>query len=95
MAETETFLPETGLPKASFKVTVIVDIVVLSAGKLAGAAEMVDTLADTAPAVKVTATVLDKATLSVVSVAEIVLVSALVDFMVPVATPLALVAAAG
>jgi hypothetical protein len=44
----------------------------------------VDTLADTAPGVKVTVTVLINAMLSVVSVADIVLVSATVDLMVAV-----------
>lgn len=73
----------------------IVDPEVLSTDKLVGKAEMVETLADTAPMVKVTATVLDSVILSVVSVAETVLASALVDFRIAVACPLASVAEAG
>lgn len=83
MAETVTFLPETGLPLASFKVTVIVAPAVLSTDKLVGETEMVDVVADTAP-VKVTETVLVKAMVSVVSVAETVLAPASVDFIVAV-----------
>src|SRR5215471_14175467 len=48
-----TVLPETGLLFASFKVTVIVEVVVPSAATEAGDGETVDTLAETAPAVMV------------------------------------------
>lgn len=67
----------------------------LSATRLVGEAVIVDSVADTGPAVNVAATVFDNVMVSVVSVAEMVLVSALVDFIVPVACPLALVADAG
>lgn len=83
VAETVTFFPETGLPLASFKVTVIVAPVVLSTDKDVGETKIVDVVADTGP-VKVTETVLVKAMLSVVSVAETVLAPASNDFMVAV-----------
>lgn len=66
-----------------------------STGTAVGEAEIVDTVAETAPGVKVTVAVVVKAILSVVSVAEMVLSSALVDFMVAVVCPLASVANLG
>lgn len=83
MAETVTFFSETGLPDASFRVTVIVAPAVLSTDKDVGETEMVDIVADTGP-VKVTETVLVKAMVSVVSVAETVFDPASVDFIVAV-----------
>lgn len=83
MAETVTFFPETTLPLASFKVTVIVAPAVLSTDKEVGETEMVDVVVDTGP-VKVTETVLVKAMVSVVSVAETVFDPASDDFMVAV-----------
>ena len=58
----ETVLPATGFPLASFKVTVIVEVVVPSAVTLVGLALTVEVEADTAPAVKVTLAVLVSAT---------------------------------
>lgn len=55
-----------------------------STDKGVGATEMVDTVADTGPGVKVTLTALAKVTLPVVSVAVSVLVSAFVDFILAV-----------
>lgn len=95
VAEISIFLPGTGLPNWSFKVTVSVVPKISSTDIVVGKAETVDTVADTTPAVKVTVAVLVKAIVSVTSVAERVLASALVDFIVPVTTPLVFVAAAG
>lgn len=61
-----------------------VDVATPSATNVVGLAVIVDTVADTAPTVKVTVTVLDKARLSVASVAEMVLVSTNVDFIIAV-----------
>lgn len=72
-----------GVPRSSFKVIVIVAPVALVTDKLVGETEMVDKVGDTAP-VKVTEAVLDKDTLSVVSVAKIVLVSAFVVLILAV-----------
>lgn len=90
-----TVLALTGLLKASSKVIVTVVVAVLSATTISGEMVTVDLLADTAPEVKVTVAVLIKFRLSVVSVAEIVLVSAFVDLMVAVVCPPAFVATAG
>lgn len=60
-----------------------------------GETEIVDTVAETTPEVNTTVAVLVIAILSVVSVAETVLVSALVDFITAVTCPLALVGDAG
>lgn len=63
----------------------IVDVAVLSATSVVREAEIVDTVGDTAPTVKVTVAVAVKVIVSVVSVAERVLASGLVDFIVAVA----------
>lgn len=73
---------------------VMVDPVVEVTDRLVGETATVDSDADIAP-VKVTVTVLDKLMPSVVSVAKIVLFSALVVLMLLVACPLASVGAAG
>jgi len=52
-----TVLPETGLLYASFRVTVIVEVVEPSAGTVVGEAVTADCAAVTAPAVKVTVAV--------------------------------------
>jgi hypothetical protein len=88
-------LPLTGLPLPSRSVTVIVDTATPSAVTVAGLAVTVDVVADTAPAVKVTAAVWVIVIVSVTSVAVIVLVPALVDRTVPVVCPFASVTAAG
>ena len=64
-----TVLPETGLDCASFSVTVIVEVVLLSASTDAGDADTVDWAAVTGPAVNVTVAVCVTVTVSVVSVA--------------------------
>ena len=48
--ESETTLPATGLPWASSSVTVIVEVVESSAGRLVALAAIVETLAETGPA---------------------------------------------
>jgi hypothetical protein len=68
---------------------------VLSTDNVVGEAEIVDTLADTAPTVKVTLTVLINVIPSVVLVAETFLISAFVDLSMAVVCPLASVAEAG
>jgi hypothetical protein len=83
-----TVLLETGLELASFKVTVIVEVVVPSAVIEVGLAAAVDTEALTAPAVKVTDPVWVTVSESEVSVAVKIAVPAVVDFVVKVATPL-------
>jgi hypothetical protein len=90
-----TVFPLTGLLFASRSVTVIVDVAIPSAVTVVGLAVTVEAVADTAPAVNVTEAVCVSVTVSVVSVAVIVLVPALFDRIVPVAWPAALVAAAG
>jgi hypothetical protein len=90
-----TVLPATGLPFASRNVTVIVEVATPSPKTEAGLTVTVDTPADTAPAVNVTETVCGSGSVSVVSVAEIVLVPALVEPTLPVARPSASVGAAG
>ncbi len=88
-------MPLTGLLFASRSVTVIVDVATPSAITVTGLAVTVEAVADTVPAVNVTEAVCVSVTVSVVSVAVIVLVPALFDRIVPVACPAALVAAAG
>jgi hypothetical protein len=79
-----TALPATGLPLASRSVTVIVDVATPSATTVVGLAVTVEALADTAPAVKVTLAVGMSVTVSVTSVAVIVLVPAVAERTVPV-----------
>ena len=57
LEDSVTVLPETGLPLASFNVTVTVEVATPSATTLPGAALTVDWAAVTAPAVKVTVAV--------------------------------------
>ena len=64
-----TVLPGTGFDFASFNVTVIVEVVELSAAMLAGAADTVDCAAVGVPGVNVTVAVCVTVTVSVVSVA--------------------------
>jgi hypothetical protein len=90
-----TDLPATGLLLVSRKVIVIVDVATPSAVTVVGLATTVDALADTAPAVNVTAAVCVTVIASVVSVAVSVPVPAVVDRTVPVVCPLTLVTAAG
>jgi hypothetical protein len=84
VAEMVTLFPETGLLNWSFKVMVMVEPDRLSTVNRLGEAETVETLADTAPTVNVTVTVLVNVMLSVVSVAETVFVSDLVDLILAV-----------
>ena len=77
-----TFLPLTGLSLASNRVTVTVTVSSTDGDEVE--TEIVDLLAETAPAVKVTVAALVRLMLSVVSVAEMVLTSALVDLIVAV-----------
>jgi hypothetical protein len=90
-----TVFPLTGLPLLSRSVTVIIDVATPSAATVPGLTATVDVVADTAPAVNVTAAVCVTVTLSVVSVAVIVLVPAVVERIVPVVCPAALVGTAG
>jgi hypothetical protein len=90
-----TVLPATGLLFASRKVTVIVEVATPSAVTVVGLAVTVEAVADTAPAVKVTDAVWVTVIVSVVSVAVIVLVPAVVDRTVPVVWPLASVGVVG
>jgi hypothetical protein len=71
------------------------EVAVPSAVKVVGLALTDEVVADTAPAVNVTATVCVSVMVSVVSVAVIVLVPAIVDRTVPVVWPLASVTTAG
>ena len=64
-----TVFPETGFDCASFSVTVIVEVVLLSASTDVGEAETVDCAAVTGPAVNFTVAVWVTVTVSVVSVA--------------------------
>jgi hypothetical protein len=84
-----TVLPEIGLELASFKVTVIVEVVVPSDAIVVGLAVAVEWAVVTAPAVKVTVAA-DGMTViaSDVSVAVNVAVPAVVEVVVNVATPL-------
>jgi hypothetical protein len=90
-----TVLPATGLLLASRKVTVIVDVASPSAVAVVGLALTVEAVADTAPVVNVTDAVCVTVMLSVVSVAVIVAVPAVVERTVPVVCPVALVGTAG
>jgi hypothetical protein len=90
-----TVLPATGLPLASNSVTVIVEVATPSAVTVAGLADTVEVVGDTAPAVKVTAAVWVMVMVSVVSVAVIVAVPAVVDAIVPLVWPFVSVAATG
>jgi hypothetical protein len=90
-----TVLPLTGLLLVSRSVTVIVEVATPSAVTVVGLAVTVDAVADTAPAVNVTAAVCVTVIASVVSVAVSVPVPAVVDRTVPVVCPLTLVTAAG
>src|SRR2546421_4261250 len=92
LAASTTVAPATGLPLASFAVTVIV-LVSVPALIDVGAAATVDCAPETPPAVTVTVAVCVMATELIV--AETVLVPAAVELRVPVATPLAFVVAAG
>src|SRR6478609_9056100 len=85
-----TVLPDTGLPLASFRVTVIVEMATPLATTDAGDALTVDCAADTGPAVKVTVAVWVMVIESVVSVAVKTSAPAVVDFTVKVTTPEAL-----
>ena len=84
MADIDIFFPETRLPKASVKTMVMVEPEVLSTDKEANDTEIVETLADTAPGVNTNVAVFVSVMPSVVSVAEMVFVSALVDLIVAV-----------
>src|SRR5713101_2855271 len=86
-----TVAPGIGLPFASRAVTVMVDVPLPAV--LGEVAATVDTVADTAPAFTTTVAVCVIATALIV--ADTVFDSATVDERVPVATPLALVVAAG
>ena len=65
----EIALPATGWPEASFSVTVIVDVVELSATRLVGLAVTVETDAEAGPTPKFTPAVCVSVTESVASVA--------------------------
>src|SRR5204863_163702 len=91
VAASTTVAPCTGLPPASRAVTVIVEVPLPAV--IGDVALTVDWLADTVPAFTTTVAVCVIATALIV--AEIVFDSASVDASVPVATPLALVVAAG
>jgi hypothetical protein len=90
-----TVLPLTGLLLPSRKVIVIVEVATPSAATVVGLAVTVDAAADTAPTANVTAAVGVRGRLSVVSVAETVLVPTVLDWIVPVVWPLTSVAATG
>src|SRR6266545_2110513 len=92
VAASTTVAPLIGLPPASFTVTVIVALP-LPAVIEVGEAATVESEAETAPAVTVTAAVWVIAV--PLAVAETVLVSSTVELRVPVATPLALVVPLG
>jgi hypothetical protein len=79
-----TVFPLTGLPLPSRSMTVMVEVVIPSATTVVGLAVTVEVVADTAPAVNVTAAVWATVRVSVVSVAVIVLVPAVADRIVPV-----------
>jgi RES domain-containing protein len=79
-----TAFPLTGLLFASSSVTVIVALATPSAGTVVGLAETVEVVADTDPATNVNAAVCVRTRLSLLSVAVIVLVPAVVERTVPV-----------
>src|SRR3989442_1463445 len=83
VAARTTVAPLTGLPFPSFAVTVIVVVAPPPAGMVAGAAPTVETLADSAPFVTVTAAVCVSA--APFTVAETVFPSATVELSVPAA----------
>ena len=83
-AERLRLLPLRGLLLASRTVTVIVAVAVLSARTEVGETVAVEVLAEAAPAMKVTETEFVRVMPSVVSVAVMVLVSALVDLITAV-----------
>jgi hypothetical protein len=90
-----TVFPPTGLPLPSRSVTVMSEVAVPSAVRVVGLALTDEVVAETAPAVKVTAAVWVTVIVSVVSVAVMVLVPAVVDRTVPVVWPLASVGVVG
>src|SRR5205807_1119588 len=92
VAASTTVAKLTGLPYPSFAVTVIV-ATPLPGAIVAGAAATVDTVADSVPAVTVTAAVAVSAV--PLPVAEAVFPSATVELIVPVATPFPLVGPVG
>jgi hypothetical protein len=83
----ETDWPLSGCPKASFAVTVTVEVVEPSAVTEPGAAETVDAVASTAPAVNDTVAVCVTVTESVLSVAVYVVDSTAASTTVNVAWP--------
>src|SRR6266568_4032903 len=93
VATSVTVAPSIGFPPASRAVTVMVDWLDPLDAVIGEVAVTVDWAADTAPAFTTTVAVCVIATALIV--AEIVFDSASVDASVPVATPLALVGAAG
>lgn len=84
VVEMLTLFPLTGLSLASSRVTVTVSPAVLSTEIELGETAIVDLLADTAPGTNMTMAVLVRGKLSVVSVAEMIFVSAFVDLIVAV-----------
>ena len=88
-----TVWPLTAFPCASFKVTVTVEVVLLSVVTLAGEAAIEEVVAEAAPGIKATVLVIAPKPAGVVI--ETVFVSALVDLIVPVAAPEASVTATG
>lgn len=84
VADIVTVLPLIGLLLASLSVMVKVMAEMPSARAEVGEATIVEVLVDTAPAVNVTVAVLVRVMLSVASVADMVLASALVDLRVAV-----------
>ena len=82
-----TVLPETGLPFASSRVTVMIEEVIPSAVTEPGEALTVDCAAVTGPAVKVTRAVRMRVTESELSVAVKTSAAAVVDFTVKVTLP--------
>lgn len=85
VAEIVTFFPPKALLLASFRVTVTVMAEMPSAMAEVEEAEIVDVLTDGSPGVKVIVTVLVRVMLSAVTVAEIILTSALVDLTLAMA----------
>lgn len=84
VADIVTFFPLTGLPSLSLSVIVTVTPVVLSVDTGLGGIVIVDALAETGPAMKVTVTVLVRVILSIITVVEMVFISALVDLILAV-----------
>src|SRR2546427_728418 len=91
VAASVTVAPGIGFPLASFAVTVMVDVPLPAA--IGDVALTVDCAADSVPAFTTTVAVCVMAT--ELMVADTVLVSAVVEFSVPVATPLAFVVPTG